>query len=655
MGVAPPARIPANKVLVCLDTSAPTLRSCTGGDASEGLCFGPIQMRKLHSRRLLAALIQAPLSLSAAHAQSTPVDVPSLSKIVVTATRMPQPLADLVADVTIIDRETIHRSGATGVADVLARVPGIQISRPGNVGSPTSVFLRGAESRYTAVFIDGVRVDSQSTGGASWQTIPLAQIDRIEVLRGPAAAVYGSDAIGGVIQLFTLKGEGVSKPSIGIEFGIYNTKKGDAALSGSSGTLDYSFGFARETSTGFDSQSDTTHNPDKDGYRSESANAKLGLQISKVQRVELSALTSDVNSQYDASGFNAAAPVDDHSRRRLTAVGLNWLSQWSDTYSSRLSVTDSRDRYKTTPSYYLSETHLRGYLFQNKFQLREHLLTATLERREDHLSDSPINANRSQNALASGYGWTNQRHTLQLNLRRDEDSAFGGYTTGSAAYGFALSPQWRVTTSAGTAFRAPTLYQLFSEYGVSTLRPETSRNLELGLRYTQATTRFSFVAYRNRVSNLISFGAVGPCASSDGCYTNTTQAEYTGVTASGGRQLGRVNLHASLDLQDPRNLATGNVLARRARRYGNVGADTYIAAWTVGAEAQFTGYRYDDAANKTRLGGYSLLNLYASTPFRKDWTFFARANNLADKNYQLANTYTTPGRSFYFGLRWAPL
>lgn len=182
-------------------------------------------MRKLHSRWLLAALIQASLSFSAVYAQLTPVDVPTLSPIVVTATRVPQPLADLVADVTIIDRATIQRSGETGVADVLARVPGIQISRPGNVGSPTSVFLRGAESRYTAVFIDGVRVDSQSTGGASWQTIPLAQIDRIEVLRGPAAAVYGSDAIGGVIQLFTRKGDGALTPSIGVGIGTYNTKK----------------------------------------------------------------------------------------------------------------------------------------------------------------------------------------------------------------------------------------------------------------------------------------------------------------------------------------------------------------------------------------------------------------------------------------------
>jgi len=581
------------------------------------------------------------------YAQSPPVDVPPLSEIVVTATRMPQPLADLVADVTIIDRATIQRSGATGLADVLAFVPGIQISRAGNVGSSTDVLLRGTESRHTAVFIDGVRIDSQSTGGASWQSIPLAQIDRIEVLRGPAAAVYGSDAIGGVIQLFTVKGKGALTPSIGLGFGTYNTKKVDAAFSGSSEAIDYSLGFAKESSFGFDSRTGGTYNTDTDGYSSESANVRLGLQISKTQRVEFSALTSDIDSQYDSS-----LTEDDHSLSKVNTVGLSWQSQWSDVYSTQLSVTGSYYSYETTPTYYLAETNLRSYLFQNKFQLGKHLMTATLERREDQLRNDAINANRSQDALALGYGWMNHSHTFQFNLRSDKDSAFGGYTTGSAAYGFSLSPQWRATASAGTAFRAPTLYQLFSVYGVTTLQPETSRNLELGLSYDQGAAHFAVVVYRNRVSNLISFGAAGLCTSADGCYTNTEQAKNTGLTVSGGQQLGAVNMRASLDLQDPRNLSTGKLLVRRARQYGTMSADTYVAAWTVGAEAQFSGSR--DDVDGTRLGGYSLINLYASTPLSKDWTVLARVNNLADKNYQLANTYTTLGRSFYTAVRWAP-
>src|SRR5688572_29815436 len=159
------------------------------------------------------------LAGSVAALAQTPTANPALRDTVVTATRVEQRLSDLVADVSVIDRETIERSGAEGVADVLAKVQGIQIARNGGVGNSTSIFLRGAESRFTAVFIDGVRVDSQSTGGAAWESIPLAQIDRIEIVRGPAAAVYGSDAIGGVIQLFTRKGEAGIAPYVGLGVG----------------------------------------------------------------------------------------------------------------------------------------------------------------------------------------------------------------------------------------------------------------------------------------------------------------------------------------------------------------------------------------------------------------------------------------------------
>ena len=179
----------------------------------------------------LAALSLAALAACAAHAQSTP----QTPEIVVTATRTAQPLTDIVADLSVVDRDTIEASGATGLADVLARLPGVEISRSGGVGNASNVFLRGAEGRFTAVYIDGVRVDSQSTGGAVWEQIPLSQIDRIEVLRGPAAAVYGSDAVGGVIQLFTKKGEGAAAPYVGVGIGTHSLRKIEAGVSGVAG------------------------------------------------------------------------------------------------------------------------------------------------------------------------------------------------------------------------------------------------------------------------------------------------------------------------------------------------------------------------------------------------------------------------------------
>ncbi|MBX9833388.1 MAG: TonB-dependent receptor, partial [Burkholderiaceae bacterium] len=568
---------------------------------------------------------------------------------VVTATRTAQPLSDLVADVTVLDRETIETSGATGLADVLARVPGIEISRNGGPGTNTSVFLRGAESRFTAVYIDGVRMDSQSTGGAAWESVPLALIDRIEVLRGPAGAVYGSDAMGGVVQIFTKRGENGVAPYVGVGIGTHSTRKLEAGISGASGTIDYALGIAREESKGFNARTIATANPDRDGYESTSANARLGLQINATHRLEGTLLVSDMDSGYDTS------PVkDDRNMHKVHALGLNWQAQWTTQYKTRLQVTDSRDKYETKPSIYLSDTHLRGYLFQNEWRQGAHLVSAALERREDNLENAPIDRQRSQNAIALGYGYSAGGHTLQANVRHDSDSEFGGKGTGSLAYGYAFAPQWRATASVGTAFRAPTLYQRFSEYGTGSLNPESSRNVEVGLRWAAGSSSFSATAYRNRVQDLITFGAAGPCPSNFGCYTNTARAEYKGVTLAGSHRLGAVQLRGSIDLQNPRDLATGKQLARRSKRHGTFGADTQVAGWTVGAEVQASGRRFDNAANTNVLGGYALVNLYASTRIARDFTLLARLDNAADKNYELARTYATPGRVAYLGVKWAP-
>ena len=616
-------------------------------------------------------LALVPLALAAAFPSLAQTQAaPQLKETVVTATRSAQPLSDVVADVSIIDREQIERSGAVAVADVLKRIPGIEIARNGGPGTPSSVYLRGAESRFTAVYIDGVRVDSQATGGASWETIPLALIDRIEVLRGPAAAVYGSDALGGVIQLFTQRGESGFAPFVEMGLSTHNTRKVNAGFSGASGSVDYALGVARETSDGFDSQpqrlsgaATAQNNPDQDGYRSSAINARLGLKINASHRLDATLLASEMKSQYDAYGYMPASPVDDLSQHKLHTAGLSWQAQWTDVYSTRLSVTQSQERYETTPSAYLTTTRLHGYTLQNELRLGQHLLTAALERKEDHLENAPIDQGRSQNALALGYGFTDKRHTVQFNLRHDKDSEFGGKTTGSAAYAYAFTPEWRATASAGTAFRAPTLYQRFSDYGVATLVPETSRNVELGLRWSQGASSAGLVAYRNKVDNLIGYkDGSGSCLNGGppvpvawrGCYANTAHAQYSGVTLTAAHALGGVNLTASLDLQNPRDLDTGKQLVRRAKRHAMLAADTRLGGWKLGAEAQFSGQRFDDPANTTVLAGYSLFNLSASTPIAKDWTLLARLDNVADKQYELARTYATTGRTLYVGVKWAP-
>lgn len=608
-------------------------------------------------------------------AQTSPT-APALRETVVTATRVEQPLSDLVADVSIVDSDTIARSGATGVADVLARLPGIEISRSGGIGNATSVFIRGAESRFTAVYIDGVRIDSQSTGGAPWEGIPLGQIDRIEVLRGPAAAVYGSDAIGGVIQLFTKRGEGPATPFVGVGIGSHKLRRAEAGLSGSAGeggAFDYSLGISHEESDGFNLQPldkrtplrDGWTSPDRDGYRNTAAHARLGFQINPAHRLEGTFLYSDTEAKYDSASRTARPPAvfpDDTGTNTLRTAGLAWVAKWNEIYSTRLQVTDGKTSYQTDPSFYRTETETRGYLFQNDFRFGAHRFNATLERREDGLDNAATSAfsprlarDRSQNALSLGYGFVQGPHSLQLQARHDDDSEFGGKTTGSAAYGFAITPQWRATASVGTAFRAPTLYQRFSEYGLASLKPEEGRNVELGLRWTEGASNAGVVVYRNRVTNLIAFGGAGGCLSDFGCYANTARAEYQGVTLSAGHRIGDVTLRASADFQDPRDLVTDKQLARRARRHGTLGADWAVAGWTLGAELQTSSMRYDDAANTRRLGGYTLLNLVASTKLTPSLTLIARLDNAGDKDYQYARMYATAGRTAYVGLKWSPL
>lgn len=589
---------------------------------------------------------------------------PALKEVLVTATRVAQPLAEIVADVTVIDRAQIERSGAAAVGDVLSRVAGFEMVRNGGPGGTTSLYIRGAETRYTAVYVDGVRVDSQSTGGASWEGIPLSQIDRIEILRGPAGAVYGSNAMGGVVQLFTRKATSGFSPYVTLGLGTYATTKLEAGFSGTNGDWDYALGLADDYSKGYNARVVAGANGDDDGYHSQAGSLRLGLNLDRVHRLEASLMANDMRSQYDSSTSLPTSRQDDQNLRLLQTSNARWLAHWNDTYSTTLSVSDTSDRYQTTPTPYLTTTRLRGYLFQNELRLGHNLFTAALERNEDLLNNgttTPTDTSRSQDAVALGYGWTSPEHSLQFNVRQDQDSEFGGQTTGSLSYGYELQAGWRATASTGTSFRAPTLFQRFSVYGTPSLQPEKSRNLELGLLYAMDSTSFGLTVYRNNVSNLITFvGGNGNCPSGRtslsgrGCYANTAEAVYQGITLTAEKQMDSFKLHGTLDLQDPRDAITGKLLARRSTHHATAGVDTRLGDWTVGADLQMSALRYDDAANNTVLPGYVLLGLSGENRVSKDWTLLVRVDNATDAVYQLANTYATPGRSLYVGLKWAP-
>lgn len=606
-------------------------------------------------------------SASPASPSTSPPGAPAnrLDDVTVTGTRSPMKLLDVAADLTVINRDTIERQGFGNIATLLRNVAGLQMTSNGGPGNSTSLYLRGAETRHTVVLIDGVRVDGQSTGGASWQNLPVSQIERIEVLKGPASALYGSDAIGGVVQIFTRKGQGRPQIDLGLGGGNLGQVRADVGVNGGSSAFDYAGALSMDRGTGFNVYSRTTnasYNPDRDGWRNYSGSLRLGGRIADGQRLEFVGLKSRGDAGYDA-GKNA----DDRGITETLAAQLNLKSTWSDALSTQLSAGQSEENYETKPSApYLTKTRIRNASLQGFYRFNEqHQLNGVLERREDRLVNTALvsggESTRSQNALGLSYLGNFGALSVQAHGRHDDDSDFGDVDTGNLAAGFKLGGGWRVTASAGSAFRAPTLYQRGSVYGPDTslpgvqeLRPERAHNREAGLAWAQGDLDFAVTTFHNRVTDLIAFGAAGTCPSKTGCYGNVSRALLKGTSLKGGAALGPVNLSATVDFLDPTDANTGRVLQRRAKRFGTLRAETSLQAWTLGATLVGSGKRFDDAANTTRLGGYGLLNVDAQYAFAKAWRVQLNVDNVFDRAYQTANYYNQAPRTWFVMLRYSP-
>jgi vitamin B12 transporter len=606
----------------------------------------------------LAASALAALSFVAsfsalAQGQSTT----TLKEVVVTASRVAQPVTDVVADVSIIDRAQIERSGAKSVVELLALLPGLQTITHGD---SDRIFIRGAEARMTALYVDGVRVDSQDGlmlgGGVPWSLVPVAQIDRVEVLRGAASAVYGSDAMGGVVQIFTRRGEAGFSPFISLGVGSLNLKKLEAGLSGAQGGWDYALSLGREDGDGFNTRPDLVHTPDHEASARQSSSLRLGYQLSAEHRVELTALDSQLDSQYVPWGGGADIKVTS----KLTTAMVNWSAQWTESYNTRLSLFQSLiAKIDNAPNDF--KTNLQTALFENNWRTKAGTLTAVLEQRQDDFDakattwDPAIKGSRAQNAIALGYGANDGKHAVQLNVRQDNDSLFTSKQTGGLAYAYTFAPDWRINASAGTAFRVPTLEQVYGPYGDAKLAPEFNRSHELGISYVAPTRSVKAVVYRNEISNMISSSqTLTSCSAGFFCYYNVGQANIQGMTLSGVQKFGSYEMHATLDSLDPINSVTGKTLSLRARQTLTLGVKRRVTSWELGGELHAVSERFDDAANTIVLPGYALLNLSASTHLAKDWRLVMRIDNASDTQYQQVGQYATPGRSFYAGVVWNP-
>lgn len=598
------------------------------------------------------------VAVSAAFSVTSLAQDKKLDSVVVTATRSPQIAKEVLSDNVVITAEEIARSGGTSLADVLQRQRGIEITRNGGPGAQSSVYIRGTDNKQNIVLVDGVRVGSATNGGASWNAIPLSQIDRVEIVYGSMSTMYGADAVGGVIQIFTKQGSGAPALTASAGAGTYDTRNVEAGVSGSSDRFRYAIRAAHERSDSFSATKPSigasSHNPDRDGYENTSANGQLGFQMAKEQEIGMTFLHSLLRSEFDSG-----PRVDGRSRTRVGAYGVYAKNRIAPNWNSHIQVSQSSDYSTNDASFGHSryDTTQKNISWQNSFKVgASDLFQVIAEHRKEEVdsSETALVRDRTTNSLAAAYQLKRGAHLAALSLRNDDNSQFGSETTGSVSYGYRITNALRANASVGTSFRAPTFNDLyFPNFGIPTLRPEKGRNAEIGLHYDDGKTQYSAVYYRNRLRDLLVYAPVCPVAGrSLGCAYNVNEALLTGVSLGGGILLGNISLRGSLDLQDPKDETTGRRLGRRAKKHGTVAVDYKAGAVTTGGELVFSGDRFDDANNRNRLGGYGVLNLYTEYAFAKDWSLFGRWNNVLDKTYELTRHYNTAGSNVFVGLRY---
>lgn len=610
----------------------------------------------------LAGAVALALGTSAAFAQPAPAAAtgaaPRLDPVSVTATRTESRVSETVAEVTVLDREDIERASPQPLSEFLARQPGLQVSSNGGWGKPSGVFIRGLEARHTLLLVDGVRVGSATVGTPSFDNLPLSIVDRIEIVRGPLSSLYGSDAAGGVIQLFTRRARPGLQPNAFATIGTHRF----AQLGGG-------FGFGGErvdgavqlSHMGTRGESATTpsvrfgqHNPDLDGFRQTAGSARLGWQLSPDWRVEGLAIESHGDTDYDDGPSGPA-----RAKLRNGVQALSTIGRLAPNWNTRLVYGRSTDVYDTveTSSRFTplgaTQTTQTQLAWENTFATRAGRLLALVERIEQDVErpEQPYTTDhRSIDAAALGLSGESGAHAWQAGARHDSNSQFGGRTTGSLGYGLALTPTWRVGASYGTSFVAPSFNQLyFPGFGNPTLQPEEGRHGELSVRWSEGGRTLRAAWVDNRIQGYIPAGPLP---------VNVPRTRIDGIVLSWEGRFAGLVTGASYERLDPRNVTEGanygKQLPRRSKDAFRAQADWLFGPYGVGATVSAFSGRYEDAANTLRMGGFATVDLRADWRYDRDWTVGLRVDNLADKQYETSYGYNTLGRASYVTVRWDP-
>ncbi|MBT8767186.1 TonB-dependent vitamin B12 receptor [Metapseudomonas boanensis] len=594
----------------------------------------------------------------------------TLDEQVITATRSEQPVRASLAPTTVIEREEIERTQARSVPELLKKVPGVSVSNNGGPGKNTTVFLRGSESDHVLVLIDGIKVGSVSAGLTAFQDLPVELIERIEVVRGPRSSLYGSEAIGGVIQIFTRKGDKQGlKPWFSAGYGTHDNREGGAGLSGGDGKGWFSLGVSSQDTDGINSrrQGSAYYETDADGYRNHSGSLRAGYQFDNGLELDGTLMQARGHNDYDdidTSGFlHPAGGHNANADNRQELAGGRARFSPLDPWKVTLQAGRSEDKAKSWvdgafDARFDSQRDSASWL--NDLTLAEgHVLTLGYDWQQDEVSSSTVfdkDARINEGWFAQYIGEAG-RQDWQLSLRRDDNEQFGNHDTGSAAWGYALTDELRFSLSYGTAFKAPSFNELyFPGYGNPGLDAETSESFEVGLSGMHDWGHWSVNAFRTNVDDLIAFDSTigvwgGP--------NNIGKARIDGLELVLGSQWLGWDWNANASFLDGENRGDdanrGNELPRRARQVFNLDVDRRFGQIGLGATVHAEGRRYDDLANTERMAGYATLDLRGEYWLTEEWRLQARVTNLFDADYETALDYNEPGQAVFFSVRYQAL
>jgi len=581
-----------------------------------------------------------------------------LQTVVVTGTRTPTRVDQNIADVTVIDRAQIEQATGRTLAELLAQQPGVQSSSNGGLGKSSSVFLRGLEARHTLLLVDGVRYGSATLGLPVWENIPIEAIERIEIVRGPLSGLYGSDAVGGVVQVFMRGGTPGLHFDASATAGSNRYAQATGGLRLGQGAFDGSVQLQHTQTRGFSSTNEHAQNfnPDDDGFRQDSGNLRLGWRVGGGWRADVRLFHSDGVTQFD-DGAGADSRAGLRSEVLALDVGGPICADWR----SGVRVARSVDEYTVlasasrpptlgtigTVQQQISWENTINTPFGAAVLLAEHL-QQTVSRPGEPFAVS----RRSIDGVAAGLNGNAGAHAWQANLRHDRSSQFGSQTTGMLAYGYALSASWKAGASYGTSFVAPSFNQLYYPgFGNPNLMPEEGKHAELSLRWADERQQLRAAYFDNRIRGYISSGPAS---------TNIPLTRIDGFSLSYETRRDQWSFSASADHVDPRNDTVSNAsygkqLPRRAKNSVKASADVNLGQWDMGGTVNAFDHRFDDVKNNLRLAGYVTLDVHADWRVAREWTMGLRLNNLAGKIFETAYGYNQPGREAYLTLRYSGL